>query len=358
MVGYVRYCCKQAMFEVLTDMNILYDAFIKSIKSVSWKSSIQKYECNVLPEIYKLRQSLIDGTYKQKPFYEFDICERGKHRHIKSLHISDRVLQRAICDYILMPILSKYLIYDNGASVLGKGVDFTRRRLVAHLQKFYRKHGNKGYILICDFKKYFDTIPHEKLIKQLSEYIDDEKVISLLDDLISSFGEGIGIGSQISQVMGIFYPLKIDNFIKIVKGCKYYGRYNDDFYIIHEDKEYLKRLLEEINEIAENLGLKINKHKTQIYPINKDFTYLKLRHHVTETGKVVRKPCHDSITRERRKIKKFYKNGVPFEDALYSYKTWRGNIKKYNGYNAIKKTDEIFDWYFGKEMYLFKLRYK
>ena len=84
---------RMTMYEKLTDLNVLYEAFNKSKQGVDWKCSIQKYESNVLAELMRLRKRLIEGTYKQKPFYEFDIHERGKHRHIKSLHISDRVLQ-------------------------------------------------------------------------------------------------------------------------------------------------------------------------------------------------------------------------------------------------------------------------
>ncbi|MBP3279232.1 MAG: Reverse transcriptase (RNA-dependent DNA polymerase), partial [Butyrivibrio sp.] len=117
------------MYEVLTDLDVLYDAFEKSKMGVDWKCSIQKYEYNLLPELIKLRRKLLEGKYKQKPFFEFDINERGKHRHIRSLHISDRVLQRALCDQILIPVFYRYLIYDNGASVKGKGIEFTRQRL-------------------------------------------------------------------------------------------------------------------------------------------------------------------------------------------------------------------------------------
>ena len=120
----------------------------------------------------------MEHIYK-KPFVEFELNERGKKRHIKSLHISDRVLQRALCDYILEPSIRKYLIYDNGASIKGKGIDFTKRRLVTHLHKYYSKHGSEGYILLCDFKKYFDSIPHDKLILMFGKYIHDEKSISI-----------------------------------------------------------------------------------------------------------------------------------------------------------------------------------
>ncbi len=342
-------------YDTLTDLNLLYDAFRKSKMGVDWKCSIQRYEANVLPEIMKLRRDLLNGKYKQKAFFEFDISERGKHRHIKSLHISDRVLQRALCDNVLIPIFYKKLIYDNGASVRGKGIEFTRERLVAHLQKYYRKHGNKGYVLLVDFSKFFDSIPHDKLMEMIRENISDERLIKLLEDIICTFDEGdkrsLGIGSQVSQIFGIYYPTRIDTYIKVVKGCKYYGRYMDDLYVIHEDKAFLKELLEDIKRLSDEMGLKVNIKKTQICRIDKGFRFLKLYHFVTNTGKIVRKPCKKNITRERRKLKRMHKNGVMFDDVLESYKSWRGNMLKYNSYKSIMSMDELFNWLYGEELY-------
>ena len=341
-------------------MNILHEAYLQCKKGVEWKESVQRYGMYELLNIAELSESLKNHTYRQKPFYEFDINERGKKRHIKSLHISDRVLQRALCDNILTPATKKYLIYDNGASVKGKGIEFIRKRLQAHLEKYYRRYGREGYVLQIDFSKYFDNIRHDVVIEQFKKLIDDERVIKLLTELVATFGEdnkGVGIGSQISQVIGIYYPTPIDNYCKIVKACKFYGRYMDDTYIIHPDKDFLKTLLKEIEAICDRLEIVINKKKTQIVKLSSGFTFLKMRYLFTKTGKIIVIPCKEIITRERRKLRKLRgrleAGKITAAEIKEQYKSWRGNIIKYKAYKSVRSTDalykSLFGGYYGKE---------
>jgi hypothetical protein len=182
-----------------------------------------------------------------------------------------------VYNFALLPSIVPYLIYDNGASLKNKGVEFTRNRLNKHLYNYYCNYGADGYILLIDFQKYFDNIDHEILLDKLSKRISDPKVMDLVTYLIGTFAidlnklderqyslykdeiyqsiehdsylskdtnesilyKSLGMGSQISQICGIYYPTDIDNFCKTVCGLKYYGRYMDDTYIIHNDKEYL-----------------------------------------------------------------------------------------------------------------------
>mgnify|MGYP003293648958 CR=1 FL=1 len=44
--------------------------------------------------------------------------------------------------------------------------------------------------------------------------------------------KGLGIGAQLSQCAGIWFPTSFDNYCKNKLGIKCYGRYMDDFYII------------------------------------------------------------------------------------------------------------------------------
>ena len=130
-------------FESVFSFEHLYAAYRASVKGVGWKASTQRYKASALANIDKTHNALLGGTFKSKGFYEFDIVERGKPRHIRSVHISERVVQRCLCDYSLVPMLSRSFIYDNGASLQGKGYDFAVRRVTRFLTKHYRQHGRE-----------------------------------------------------------------------------------------------------------------------------------------------------------------------------------------------------------------------
>jgi hypothetical protein len=127
-------------FSQITDVDHLYSSFESSRCNVAWKESVQRYEANAMRNIAETRRKLIAGESIQRGFVEFTLHERGKIRHIKGVHISERIVQKCLCDYALTPILSNPLIYDNGASIKGKGLHFAIRRLIAHLSRFYREN--------------------------------------------------------------------------------------------------------------------------------------------------------------------------------------------------------------------------
>jgi hypothetical protein len=257
-------------FSLIYDTDNLYKAFHKCKLGVSWKESTQRYRLNLLSNILKTSRQLVNGENITRGFVEFTINERGKLRHIKSVHISERVVQKCLCDQSLVPILSRSLIYDNAASLKNKGIHFSIRRFKYHLSHFYRHNGfsNNGYCLSIDFSKYFDSIIHSKLIELVDNVIQDQNILNLFKQFIYSFGgnKSLGLGSQVCQIAAIFYLNKLDHFIKEILRIKYYGRYMDDIYLIHHDKSYLEYCRNEIQKIHEGLGIMANDKKSQQPP--------------------------------------------------------------------------------------------
>ena len=329
----------------------LYDAFSLCKQGVLWKASIQSYQSMKARNTYLIYNDLKNRVYQSKGFTEFDLMERGKLRHIRSVHISERCVQRTLCDHYLTPIVTRYIIYDNGASMKNKGTHFTLKRLETHLYRFYRKYKtNEGYILLYDFSDYFNSINHEKLYEILDKAIKDEDLKILAHHFIDCFGEkGLGLGSQISQLAAILFATPIDRMFKEQYHQKYYARYMDDGYCIVKTKEEANILKKDLFNICSELNLKINEKKVKIRKLSGYFTFLKKNWALTKTGKVHKKLCRKNIVSERRKLKKLGKmlkiKKIDYDQYRASYQSWRQNALKYDNYWAIKSIDKIYNKY-------------
>lgn len=145
----------------------------------------------------------------------------------------------------------------------------------------------------------------------------------------------------------------MDHMIKERLGIKMYGRYMDDFYLIHPDKDYLRYCLEEIKKYLVPLGLELNQ-KTAVFPLTQGIDFLGFRTYLTDTGKVVRKVRRESKNRIRRKLKKYRhlldEGRIDFETILQSYSSWTGHAEHGNSYHLIRKTDDLFFNLFKNEL--------
>ena len=349
------------------DGNALHDAYKRAKQGSDWKPQVQRFEMTYLLELSKMQTELHEKTYRFLPATNFIINERGKTRCISGEQIADRIVKHALCDEILTPSIRDYLIYDNGASLTGRGIDFTRRRLLVHLRKYYARHqSNEGYILLIDFSKYYDNIRHDILMEQFKAITDNEHALWLLEKILGRskvdvsymsdeeyavcmttvfnslvhdqidrklltgekfMAKHLNIGDQVAQVAGIGYPMEIDNYIKIVRGIKYYGRYMDDSYVISDSKEHLQELLKEVIAIATRNGITVNTHKTRICKLSDYWRFLQVQYALTDTGRVIQKINPKRLTCMRRKMKKLAPilSTKDFEDW---YNSWFRNHYK------------------------------
>lgn len=352
---------------IFYDANKIYEAGTKAIKAAPFKYQSQLFEMNQLLLTAEIQKSMKEWSYKPTKGRKFVIKERGKIRNITTNDVIDKTVNHLLCDNILSPAITPYLIYDNGASQKGKGVSFHRKRLEIHLHQYYRKHkSNEGYILLIDFSSYYASIPHDLCLKNLQGFLKntnkEETKIALwiLKNIFDVFnidnknGRGVDIGSQPSQNIGISYPSKIDNYIKIVKGVKYYGRYTDDSYIIHEDKEFLKEILIGIKNIANELGLIINDRKTRIAKLSQQFKILQIYYQLTETGRIIRKINPKAITRERRKLKAYKRlldnKRLTYEEIENIFKSWMAANYKNMSMQQISNMSQLFYNLFGRKV--------
>ena len=324
----------------------LVKAFYECRNGVNWKLSVQKYGAKLYENVLHTRANLSAGKYKQRPFVEFDINERGKMRHIRSVYISDRVIQKSLCKNCLVPMLSNSFIYDNGASIKNKGTLFAIDRLTEQLRRHYRKYGREGYIILGDFKSFFDSLNHQLIYENIYKSFDDKRILELLKRMLEPFGDmGLGLGSQVCQILAVGYPDKLDHTVT----CKYglaYGRYMDDFYIICRTKEEAKYILDIVKNICNELKLTLSSSKTLIVKLTHGFIFLKTKFNITSKGKILKRLTRTNIVRMRRKLKRFKnlldKGILTLDNIKVSYISWKGYALKKNSYTTVKNMDNLF----------------
>lgn len=392
----------EALRKVL-DINELLKAFNSSSKIGHWKRSYQIILHDKLEQCLRLQESVLNGTYHLSIKEAFILCERGKIRYIRSLELYHMALQKSLCNNIIIPRLRNTLIYDNGASLKGKGVGFAKKRFEKHLRLLYRfsnYNADNCYILFGDFSKFFDNIDHGIIKEQLRKLIPEDDIFEniILDWLKASrtdvsymtdeefeeakYGvfnsiehekkirsipkknrtkgkkilcKGLGIGAQLSQVAGIMYLNPFDHYCKEVLHCKLYGRYMDDFYIMTTDKNILKDLIPKLQEKAKELKLQLHPKKFRICKLSAGVTYLKTRYKFIDR-KLLRFINPKIITKQSRKITKFHKllleGRMCFTDILKQFKGWLGEYgrRHFTNRKAIYKLKMKFKNTFGVDI--------
>lgn len=378
--------------EILSDANNLYKAYKASVKGSKWKETTQKFKLNFLTYIFQIQDELLNRTLQNGPTEEFSLSERGRVRPITSIQIKGRIVRHVLCDEILLPEVKKHIIYDNGASIKGRGISHQRERFEVHLRKYYKLYGNEGYILFGDFSKFYDNIIHEIAKRELLKLFDDDEFIDWLLTLIFDgfkvdvsymsddeyatcmqdtfnkseyrlipceqltgkkwMAKSINIGDQLSQIIGIYYPYRIDNYVKYVRSQKFYGRYMDDWYIMNSSKDELLDLLKNIKAIANELGIHLNEKKTRIVKISGTYKFLQIKYSLTKDGKIIKRINPKRVTVMRRKLKKLavkvQAGEILYENVENMFKGWMGSFYKLLSKEQRTKLINLYEKLFNK----------
>ena len=328
----------------------LYKAAQICRRNVKWKDSVAHFTNHSLVSVYKLKQHVESETYQISPYLGFVIRE-PKRRLITSTRFKDRVFQRSLCDNYLTNEISRDFIPDNYACQKGKGTDRARECIERNLKMFYRLYGTCGYVLKVDVHDYFGSTDHEYAIEQVKKRVRDEWTVNEVTRIIKSFNsngdysKGIGLGSQVSQLIQLAVLDDLDHYIKEKLCVKLYARYMDDFVLIHEDKDYLKRCLKKIVRFLKRQKLEISPKKTNIFPITQPIKFLGFSFRLTNSGKVTKRILPSNIKAQRRKIKKLYKRvlegKMTIEKFEECYQSWRAFVKKTDSRGRMLKMDKF-----------------
>jgi retron-type reverse transcriptase len=221
------------------------------------------------------------------------------------------VVHHALCN-VIEPVLERSMIFDTYANRKGKGT----HKAIDRYQEFCRK---KQYVLKCDVKKFFPSIDHEILKRELRKKIACAKTLWLIDAILDNSnpqeahlawfpgddlftpGErrrGLPIGNLTSQLFGNYYLSGLDHFIKETLGCKYYVRYVDDFVVLDDDKGNLQEIKAAIDSFLQGCRLLLHENKSRVYRVKDGVGFL--GHRVFPGFRLVKS---ENVRRFRKRLK-------------------------------------------------------
>lgn len=319
------------LYPQICEFDNIHLAYLKARRAKRFKHEVLAFSKNLEENLINIQNHLIWKTYKPSPYKFFTIYE-PKERLIAALPFTDRVVHHALCN-IIEPIFERSMIHDSYACRCGQGVLSGVLRTTQFLRDAHKRWG-RVYCLKADIKKFFPSIDHEVLKRILRRRVACPDTLNLIDTIIDSTGDprGLPIGSLTSQLWANVYLNELDHHLKDVFQVEYYIRYMDDFVVFHENKRYLRDLLEEITEyLADPLRLSLNR-KTQIFPIRPrsvDF----LGYRIWPGHRLLRK---SNVRRTKRKLHKFerlYSAGfITLDKITPSVMSWLGHAMNADSY--------------------------
>lgn len=328
-------------YEELYTPEVLERAFARAMAGNRKNNECVWYKTHRLEAINTIRDQLIRRTYRPKPLRSFRVYE-PKEREVQAPSISDKIVQNAMLDSGLYDALTTPFIRDTYGSMIGRGTLDGLDRMKQFMAQSWRIYGADCSVLKGDIHHFFASIDREDAARKARRQIEDDEVFDLFMRYLNNFDGGLPLGLRTSQPLANLVLNDMDHYIKESLGCRWYGRYMDDFYIIHPDRDFLKYARGEIGAGLSKIGLSLN-NKTQIFPIQHGIDFLGFRTYMTDTGKVIRKVREQSRRGMGRRLRHFqdlYIAGVMTEEEIrMHYQCWRAHAEHGNSRGLILRYD-------------------
>lgn len=250
------------LWDKVISMENITRAYLNARRGKGSRKEVIRFETDLVNNLNRIRQMLIDGTYKTSRYHNFTINDRGKVRNLSSLPFyPDRIIHWAIMQ-VTQPVFMKNYISQTYAAIPERGTHKALKTL-----KRYLRNDDAIYCLKIDVRKYFPSIDKDILMTMLERRFKDKKVLDLFREIIYGYdGDGIPIGNYTSQHLANFYLSDIDHFMKEKYHCKYYLRYMDDIVILGWSKAWLHRARRKLEKLLNDIGLELNRN-WQMFPI-------------------------------------------------------------------------------------------
>ena len=254
----------------------------------------------------EIKSKIKARSYYPLPVRRVEIPKpNGKKRKLGIPVVVDRVIQQAMVQ-VLSPVCEPYFSdYSYG---------FRPERCCETAIVKVLEYFNDGYdwVVDIDLEKFFDNVPHDKLMSYVHNIINDGDVESLIYKYLragimidGSYEEsevGTPQGGNLSPLLSNIILNELDKELE-ARGL-HFTRYADDCVILLKSEASAKRVMHSITKwIEKKLGLKVNAEKTKIVrPCN--LKYLGFGFHKdSKSNAYYSRPHDDSIDKFTLKLK-------------------------------------------------------
>jgi RNA-directed DNA polymerase len=243
------------MDQVTSFPNLLL-GFQRAARGKRGRSAVMRFFRDLEPELHRLRRELQDGSYRPGEYRTFTIHD-PKARLISMPPFCDRVVHHAIVA-VLEPLLEARFDADSYGCRKGRGMD----RALLRAAGFARRY---RWCLKTDVLKFYESIDHEVLLRQIERIVKDSRLLELLGHIVRSGSLGLPIGSLTSQWLANLYLTPMDRELRRLPEARGQVRYMDDVVVFGETREELRQVLRRMRDLlAADLGLKLKESVTRL----------------------------------------------------------------------------------------------
>lgn len=352
----------------------LFQAYYDARKNKRNTINALAFEKYLEANLFALSNEILERKYKPKQSICF-IVRNPVKREIFAADFRDRVIHHFIYNHIYS-IFEKTFINDSYSCRVDKGTHYGIKRIDKFIRSCSQNYTKDCYILKLDIKGYFMAMNKALLFHKVKSVllknkhkiaVDLDLILYLINKTIfndpkknciikgkkidwhslpktkSLFNVnpeyGLPIGNLTSQLFGNVYLNDFDHFVKKQLKIKYYGRYVDDFILIHPDKEYLKMCISIIRSyLKENLHLELHPNKIYLQHYSKGVKYLGtvIKPHRIYIANRTKGNFHKAIE-EQNKIARDHKPTKEEQQAFQSsINSYLGIMKHYKSYKLRK----------------------